>query len=102
MAPKATAEARQSRAPTRIGRWCRADVSGAMRIADGHSVASLDARSAPVAPAPRATRARDDRRRRRRAAVHALGGLATARGARARDGNASARARRTRRAPDRL
>src|SRR3954464_9060782 len=96
MAPKATAEARQIRAPTRMGESCRPEASGAIRIYDAYSVASLDARSASTAPALRAAPARDDRRRRRCPAVHALGRLAAAGGARARDRRAPARARRAR------
>src|SRR6476659_3587564 len=102
MAPKATAEARQTMAPRRMARCSLTEASGAIRIADVYSVASLDARPAPAAPAVRAPSARDDRRRRRCAAVHALGRLPAARGARTRDRRAPARARGPWRAPDRL
>ena len=75
--------------------WLQA--SGAIQISDAYSVGLLNARSAPPAPAPRAARARHDRRGGGCAAVHALGGLAAARGARARGGRAPARAGRARR-----
>ena len=61
----------------------------------------MNARPAPAAPAARAARARHDRRGRRRAAVHAVGRLPAARGARARGGRAAARAGRPRRPADR-
>ena len=61
-------------------------------------VASLHrARPPPPAPAPRAARARDGGGGRRRAAVHAVGGLAAARRARARGRRAAAREGRPRR-----
>ena len=76
--------------------------SVSIRISTDDSVAFLhDARAAPPPPPARAARARHDRRGRRRAPVHALGGLAAARDARARDRRAAAREGRPRRAADR-
>ena len=78
------------------------EAPGTMPIRTQYSVALLAYARPPPPPAPaRAPAARHDRRGRRRAAVHAVGGVAAARDARARDRRTAAGARRPRRAADR-